>query len=244
MSPKRSPQWSKKSSPVTVGTKSRVKNKPAKVNRPVGRAESTSPQEVGFGVEASGPNESQELKVESKEVKEESSVPVAWQENVAAKPVVIDKNDSSERVEVAADRVVFGLGILFWLLVAVGTGLTLYYYSSGKWAIEKVVAGQAVTTPTPTPTKTVIAKDTRIQVLNASGVSGAAGKLKKYLEDQGYENVEVGNADETQTNNQVNLPKTREMSPDLTNVLSDYGLVKIEFGVSESETVEILIGSE
>lgn len=39
-------------------------------------------------------------------------------------------------------------------------------------------------------------KDLKIQILNGSGIAGQAGKLKDQLEDLGYKNIEVGNAEE------------------------------------------------
>jgi hypothetical protein len=50
----------------------------------------------------------------------------------------------------------------------------------------------------PSPTASSIGtlkRDTlKIQVLNGSGVSGAAGKAKTYLEGLGYKNIDTGNA--------------------------------------------------
>jgi len=53
-------------------------------------------------------------------------------------------------------------------------------------------------TPTPTPTPTPMPPnrgDITIQILNGGGVSGAASKMKKLLEDKGYKVGDVSNAD-------------------------------------------------
>lgn len=50
-------------------------------------------------------------------------------------------------------------------------------------------------TATPEPTQAVEKGDLAIQVLNGSGAPGAAGDGRDYLEELGYENISVGNAD-------------------------------------------------
>lgn len=167
---------------------------------------------------------------------------MSWQENTEPKPMVTNNGDS-DKTGAVRDRMTFGLGILLWLLIIGGAGLSLYFFTRNTWKADGVKEA-VVATPTPTPELRRVTKSTRIQVLNASGVSGTAGRLKKYLGDRGYESVEVGNADESQAKNQVNLPKAVEMSEDLSKALSDYKFEKIVFGVSSGEIVEILIGSE
>lgn len=49
--------------------------------------------------------------------------------------------------------------------------------------------------PTPEPTQAVSKEDLTIQVLNGSGAPGAAGDGRDYLQELGYENISVGNAD-------------------------------------------------
>jgi ABC-type transport system substrate-binding protein len=57
-------------------------------------------------------------------------------------------------------------------------------------------------TPTASPSSTLKRDVLKVQVLNGSGVSGAANKAKALLETAGYKNVDTGNAsmnDLTQT---------------------------------------------
>lgn len=52
-------------------------------------------------------------------------------------------------------------------------------------------------TPTPTPEEEELDRSSlSVQVLNGSGISGAAGELAGILEDLGYTDVTTGNADE------------------------------------------------
>lgn len=64
-------------------------------------------------------------------------------------------------------------------------------------------------TDTPAPTKPVMpAKETwKVEILNGSGVPGAAAKMAKQLESLGYTVVKTGNADETQTSTEYYLAK-------------------------------------
>lgn len=87
------------------------------------------------------------------------------------------------------------------LVGALVGGLITYFSGVSKLDKDKV-------TPTPIATEIPIDKETpvpssvgelkrdtlKIQVLNGSGTSGAAGKAKTYLEELGYQDVDTGNA--------------------------------------------------
>jgi hypothetical protein len=49
-------------------------------------------------------------------------------------------------------------------------------------------------TPVSSPSAELKKESLKIQILNGSGVSGVAGKAKTYLENLGYKNIEIGNA--------------------------------------------------
>lgn len=79
-------------------------------------------------------------------------------------------------------------------------------------------ATSAVQTPQSTPKKSPSTtessesakpkKELTIQILNGSGIAGQAGELKLKLADLGYENIEVGNAeDRTNTKTTVTFSK-------------------------------------
>lgn len=61
--------------------------------------------------------------------------------------------------------------------------------------ISVVPTPTAAAVPTSVPKVTVNRSDLKIQVLNGSGVSGAASVTKEYLEGLGYAGVVIGNAD-------------------------------------------------
>lgn len=53
-------------------------------------------------------------------------------------------------------------------------------------------------TPSPSPVlkqKNLKKEDLKLEILNGSGISGKAGEAKQFLENLGYKNIEIGNAD-------------------------------------------------
>jgi hypothetical protein len=96
--------------------------------------------------------------------------------------------------------------IVFIALIVILLGLGVFWVLSGN-ANEKLVSDIATTsevntddnpTSTPVPTiSTIDKKDVKFQVLNGTGVTGAAGTLQKELQKIGFQNVDTGNADTT-----------------------------------------------
>lgn len=87
------------------------------------------------------------------------------------------------------------------LLVGALVGGLITYFSglSRLGEAEKTpspvpVVVETEATPQASPSSTLKRDELKVQVLNGSGVSGAAGKAKSLLESLGYKNVEVGNA--------------------------------------------------
>ncbi len=78
-----------------------------------------------------------------------------------------------------------------------------------------------VETPTPkastTPSSAIKKEDLKIQVLNGSGVPGAAGEAKAFLEGLGYKNIEVGNAQSS--NFETTEVSIKEVKKDYLDVL-------------------------
>jgi len=96
------------------------------------------------------------------------------------------------------------LFLVVFLLVAIVSAL-FYFFSTGVLKFEEKENEQEVA-PTEVPTATPVPVDFdkakfSIQVLNGSGVSGAAGSMETFLEELGYENIEIGNADNSDYQN-------------------------------------------
>jgi len=87
-----------------------------------------------------------------------------------------------------------------WMLVAFVLGAvvgTVTGYLVAKTRnTTTVVQASPSPTPSPSPAATEIKRaDLQIQVLNGSGVAGAAAKAKTFLEGLGYVDIAAGNAD-------------------------------------------------
>lgn len=85
---------------------------------------------------------------------------------------------------------VVGVGLLLWRLVFANP------QSTPETTEILLSTPSPLPSPSPSPSATELKReDMKIQVLNGSGVAGAAGKVKSSLETAGYENVGTGNAD-------------------------------------------------
>jgi len=96
------------------------------------------------------------------------------------------------------------LFIVVFLLVAIISAL-FYFFATGTLKFEpkeEEVVTSPTETPTPSPTPVEFDRaDITVEVLNGSGVGGAAGAMESFLEELGYENIEVGNADNSDYEN-------------------------------------------
>lgn len=96
------------------------------------------------------------------------------------------------------------LPIILWVIIvvvaALVTGGVLFFAMNRPVVKMPVLFAKPTPTPTlaptPTPAPAVSRADITIQVLNGGGTPGAAGKMKKFLEDKGYTVKDVGNTDE------------------------------------------------
>lgn len=73
---------------------------------------------------------------------------------------------------------------------------------------ENITPTETIPTATPTPIITEISKTLKIQVLNATEINGQAATLKAKLVALGFENIAVGNAKATATENSVQVKST------------------------------------
>lgn len=92
--------------------------------------------------------------------------------------------------------------------------------------------------PTPTPTPEIDYSDLTVEVLNGSGVAGAAGAVAGALEGEGFENIEVGNADEqdyTDTEVQMTENVSSDVFDTIASALSEYTVVEGDELDSDSE---------
>lgn len=146
------------------------------------------------------------------------------------------------------------IGLVIGLAIGLVAGGSFWLVSGG------VSIGRPKSTPTPTerpttptpeatPTPELDRKDLSLEVLNGSGAPGAAGSARDFLENLGYENIDVGNAasyDYDQTEVSVKESK-KEYLQLLVNDLKDEYTVSSESAYLEEDydyDAQIIIGTE
>lgn len=145
---------------------------------------------------------------------------------------------------------------LFWVLIVVfallgaaagGVGIYLQNRPSAEPAPSPTPEASAL--PSPSPETKLNREDISIQVLNGSGVTGAAGKAKDYLEGLGYTVDNVGNANSSDyTQTEISTTTSAQKYVDmLTEDLGSNYTVSDQVGSLGSDSsydVVIILGSE
>lgn len=93
-----------------------------------------------------------------------------------------------------------GLLIVIAVLIIAAIGAGVWFIFSEPEVDDDFIATTSPTPvtseSTPTPTQEPIERsEIRIQVLNGTGIGGQAASTQEELEDLGYEDIEIGNAD-------------------------------------------------
>ncbi|MEN9407999.1 MAG: transcriptional regulator LytR [Candidatus Parcubacteria bacterium] len=163
-----------------------------------------------------------------------------------AEYATVRKNVSSSRLFVVA----LGTGILLGLLVF--GGLILYESYGGKiGSMTGSLMSPSPTptkTPPPTPTQAVLnPAEYQIQILNGSGVSGAAGDVETLLNDAGFTQTSTGNASEygfTDTEIAMKSDVPKALFGKLKSTLTGYSVVDVTALPSDGEyDVVITVGT-
>ncbi len=119
----------------------------------------------------------------------------------------------------------FLLFFIVFLIVAGISALVYYFYSTGIIGVsEREEVARVTPTVEPTATPSVVAferSSLAVQVLNGSGTAGVAGDMQTFLEEQGYENIEVGNAEDFDYENITILIKP-EYEDSIDEIMSDF----------------------
>lgn len=173
------------------------------------------------------------------------AVPVA--EPVTNLEQILDTDaNAKDSAADAKNRVVFTIGIVATLAIIVGSVVVFTIYL-GSSKTPQQVAHQATVSPTPTPTPAFQRSKISFEVINSSGVSGAATKGATALTQVGYTVVSVGNG-KKQATSSVFLAKSLT-SAEVSEILAD---VKSLFSVSSSSgeltdstaSARIILGSK
>ncbi len=107
---------------------------------------------------------------------------------------------------------------LFWIIIAIfavlgvaAGGIGIYLQNKSKPTLLASPAPEVSPLPSSSPEVQLNRKDLQIQVLNGSGVVGAAKKAQDYLEGLGYKVAAVGNASSSDyTTTQISLKDSKK----------------------------------
>jgi len=144
-------------------------------------------------------------------------VPVA--EPVENLEQILDDGDTKDSVVDRKNHVVFAFGILAAVAIIVGAIVVFGIYLGSAKMPEEEAEHQTKTIPTATPTPAFVRSNVTFEVINASGVSGAATKAKDALTQIGYTVLSVGNGKKQATSS---LLLARNLSAtDVSEILAD-----------------------
>lgn len=115
------------------------------------------------------------------------------------------------------------IGKLLWIIIpttllvgALAGGIITYFSGVSKIDTENeptpiaTISPDVEETSTPEPEASLKREDLKVQVLNGSGVAGAAGKAQGLLQDLGYVEVAVGNASSSNfTTTEISIKKEK-----------------------------------
>lgn len=141
------------------------------------------------------------------------------------------------------NRKMFAVGMIVLVVMLSGLGVVLYQRSklppiSQESQVVEVQTGEgAEASPTPEPTPTAMTREEiTVEVLNGSGVTGAAGALAKKLEELGYKIGEVGNAPEAAGHElYVRTDLEKELAVLLADLETELGIATISGYLEDSE---------
>lgn len=128
-------------------------------------------------------------------------------------------------------------------------GLITYFSGISRLSAETPTSTPLATympqvTPTEAPKTSIKREDLKVQILNGSGVSGAANKAKTFLEGLGYKGVEVGNAsssDFAETEVSIKDSKKEFLSTLTTDLSKNYTVSKETKTLAASSKYDIVI---
>ncbi|OGG14403.1 hypothetical protein A2875_01230 [Candidatus Gottesmanbacteria bacterium RIFCSPHIGHO2_01_FULL_46_14] len=170
---------------------------------------------------------------------------------------IFGNNQSGVMPEISGKENGSSKSLIVWALVviavAIVTGLGLLVAVRGP---ESVTSMFVTPTPTPTlaptPTPTPVAPnraDITVEVLNGSGVAGAASKLREFLEGKGYTVGHAGNAttsDYKKTEIHVKKDKEQYLSLLKNDIAEGYTVSSAAADLSDNSSygAQVIVGKE
>lgn len=192
--------------------------------------------------------EVEEKKVDDVEIKETRNEDVSSESNTQ-----VEQSEPAGQVETEEEKPNYlWLIVLTALLVGALAGGLITYFSGISTINNPSPVPTIVSTPEPTTTpdsdndldEELNREDIKIQVLNGSGVSGAAGKAKALLEKIGYKDVATGNASNSNFEvTEISIKSTRIEYLDMLKVDlgEDYELEEESKSLSATSSYDVVI---
>lgn len=166
---------------------------------------------------------------------------------------IFDEEEEKSKSSILKIILLFVLG---FVVGGVSVGAVLYFVPFQKTEPKETSAEQETTTPAATIEEAEEATESAeaeeeldlstysLQILNGSGVAGAAGAVQKILEDSGFAVFDLGNADsynyqETEIQVIGGLPKG--VYDEIEKALTDYNVVLSEENLSEDSEHDVVI---
>jgi hypothetical protein len=103
------------------------------------------------------------------------------------------ENDGDESALEQKNKILFGVGLLATIGLIVATLIVFSIYLNAP-KVQKQETANIEVAATPSPTPAFIPSSVSFEVLNGSGVAGAASKAGQTLESKGYVVLKTGNA--------------------------------------------------
>jgi len=141
-------------------------------------------------------DKSKEIKKEPKDTIEQKIADFAPLESQPQADV--DEVEQAPRKSILILIIIAIISFIFGLLVALGVGKVMQMQQSSQTpeATEAPTSKPTISV-TPSPEPTVSREDIILEVLNGSGIRGAASQARNFLEELGYTVNSVGNADKS-----------------------------------------------
>jgi hypothetical protein len=174
-------------------------------------------------------------------VKDEKMVEVPKVENDA--PLEVEKNTVEEK-KTEPDKKAYLVGLFLTVLVtAICFGIFFYFIRVIK-PQQSNIAPQTTSTPTPTETVKVFDKSlVTFEILNGSGVVGAAKKEGVTIESLGYKLGKTGNATEQTGNTLYISSDLAEFADTIISDLKDYAITEIsDEPLTGSSSARLILG--
>lgn len=136
------------------------------------------------------------------------------------------------------------IGALVGGLITYFSGLSKINVASPSSTPQPTLIPEATPVPSSTPSTNVKKDELKVQILNGSGVSGAAGKAKMLLEAAGYKNVDTGNASVSnlaQTEIQIKSTKAEFLDLLIKDLEKSYSAVEAEKPLVTTSKFDVVI---